>query len=105
MDLIVSKDLLDILRSVDTSLQMLANVKTGGMTTAFVNKKAIAARLGVQPVAIDKLVYQGLTSGGTSGLVEGRHYCKLDPTENNISNFLFDSTRVLSDAWKNFTNY
>lgn len=87
------------------SLQMLANAKTGGLTTAFVNKKAIAARLGVQPVAIDKLVYQGLTSGGTSGLVEGRHYCKLDPTENNISNFLFDSTRVLSDAWKNFTNY
>jgi hypothetical protein len=105
MDLTVSKDLLDILRSVDTSLQMLANAKTGGMTTAFVSKKAIAARLGVQPIAIDKLVYQGLTSGGTSGLVEGRHYCKLDPTENNISNFLFDSTRVLSDAWKNFTNY
>lgn len=105
MDTISSKDLLETLRSIDMSLQMLANAKTGGLTTAFVNKKAIAARLGVQPVAIDKLVYQGLTSGGTSGLVEGRHYCKLDPTENNISNFLFDSTRVLSDAWKNFTNY
>jgi hypothetical protein len=105
MDLLLSKELQEILRSIDTSLQMLANSKTGGMTTAFVNKKALAARLGVQPVAIDKLVYQGLTSGGTSGLIEGRHYCKLDPTENNISNFLFDSTRVLSDAWKNFTNY
>jgi len=105
MDLLLSKELQEILRSIDTSLQMLANSKTGGLTTAFVNKKALAARLGVQPVAIDKLVYQGLTSGGTSGLIEGRHYCKLDPTENNISNFLFDSTRVLSDAWKNFTNY
>jgi hypothetical protein len=105
MDLVVSKELLDIIRSIDTSLQILANTKTGNVTTAFISKKAVAARLGVQPVVIDKLVYQGLTSGGTSGLVEGRHYCKLDPSENNISNFLFDSTRVLSDAWKNFTGY
>lgn len=99
------KELVDVLRSVDTSLQMLANSKTGSLTTAFISKKALAARLGVQPVAVDKLVYQGITSGGTSGLVEGRHYCKLDPSENNISNFLFDSAKVLSDAWKNFTGY
>jgi hypothetical protein len=101
----INKETLDILRSIDTSLQILANAKASNITTAFVNKKAVAARLGVTPVTIDKLIYQGITSQGSSGLVEGRHYCKLDPTESNTSNFLFDSAKVLQDAWTSFTGY
>ena len=98
-------DLLKVLQNIDTSLQMLANSKSGRVTTAFISKKALAARMNVPGVKIDKLIHQGITSGGTSGLVEGRHYCKLDPTENNPSNFLYDSTKVLTDAWKNFSGY
>ena len=99
------KELLEIFRSIDTSLQVLSNTKSGNVTTAFINKKAIAERMGVNPVTIDKLIHQGITSKGKSGLVEGRHYCKLDPTENNTSNFLYDSAKVLADAWKSFQNY
>lgn len=101
----ITKDLIDILRNIDTSLQIIANSNSANVTTAFVSKKAVAARLGVPPVTIDKLIHQGLTSKGTSGLVEGRHYCKLDPNESNTSNFLFDSAKVLQDAWTSFTNY
>ena len=101
----INKELLEILRNIDTSLQVIANSNTGNVTTAFVNKKAVAARLGVSPITVDKLIYQGITSKGTSGLVEGRHYCKLDPSESNTSNFLFDSAKVLQDAWTSFTGY
>jgi hypothetical protein len=101
----ITKDLVEILRNIDTSLQIIANANSSNVTTAFVNKKALAVRLGVPPVTVDKLIYQGVTSKGTSGLVEGRHYCKLDPTETNTSNFLFDSAKVLQDAWISFTNY
>jgi hypothetical protein len=101
----LNKELLDALRNIDTSLQIIANANSGNVTTAFVNKKSVAARLGVSPVTIDKLIYQGITSKGESGLVEGRHYCKLDPTETNTSNFLFDSAKVLQDAWTSFTGY
>lgn len=101
----MEKELLDVLRSIDTSLQVLANVKSGGVTTAFVSKKVISSRLGVPPIAVDKLIHQGIVSHGSSGLVEGRHYCKLDPSETNTSNFLFDSAKVLSDAWTSFTGY
>ncbi|MBM4229120.1 MAG: hypothetical protein FJ184_00055 [Gammaproteobacteria bacterium] len=101
----INKETLDLLRSIDTSLQIIANSKSSNITTAFVNKKAVAARLGVSPVTIDKLIYQGITSKGSSGLVEGRHYCKLDPSESNTSNFLFDSAKVLQDAWTSFTGY
>ena len=99
------KKIIEVLESIDLSLQILAHAKATKKTTAFVNRKVVAARLGVAPVAIDKLVYQGITSGGTSGLIEGIHYCKLDPAEANISNFLFDSIKVLEAAWSNFTNY
>jgi hypothetical protein len=98
-------ELLKILRSIDTSLQMLANSKNEGVTTAFITKRALAERLGVPSIKIDKLLHQGILSGGESGLVEGRHYCKLDPAENNPSNYLYDSAKVLSDAWNNFTGY
>jgi len=98
-------ELLKILRSIDTSLQMLANSKNDGLTTAFITKRALAERLGVPSIKIDKLIHQGILSGGESGLVEGKHYCKLDPAENNPSNYLYDSARVLSDAWNNFTGY
>ena len=84
---------------------MLANSKSDRFTTAFVNKKAIALRLGVPQVTVDKLIHQGLLSQGKSGLVEGRHYCKLDPADTNPSNFLFDAAKVLQDAWTSFTGY
>lgn len=102
---IVISELNKILRSIDTSLQVIANTKSGSVTTAFVSKRAIAERLGVPSVKIDKLIYQGIISGGESGLVEGRHYCKLDPEESNPSNYLYDSAKVLADAWLNFTGY
>ena len=101
----INKELLDTLRNIDTSLQIIANANSGNVTTAFVNKKAIAARLGVAPVTVDKLIHQGITSRGESGLVEGRHFCKRDPMESNTSNFLFDSAKVLQDAWTSFTGY
>jgi len=101
----ISKEIVDVLRNIDTSLQIIANQGNADVTTAFVNKKAVAARLGVSPVTIDKLIHQGITSQGKSGLVEGRHFCKLDPTETNTSNFLFDSAKVLKDAWTSFTGY
>lgn len=99
------KELYEILRSIDTSLQILANSKSGNLTTAFISKKAISERLGVNPVTIDKLIHQGIVSKGKSGLVEGRHYCKVDPSENNTSSFLYDSAKVLADAWNSFQNY
>lgn len=101
----LSKELLDVLRNIDTSLQIIANSNSKDYTTAFINKKAMATRLGVAPITIDKLIYQGITSKGQSGLVEGRHYCKLDPSETNTSNFLFDAAKVLQDAWTSFTGY
>ena len=67
----MEKELLDVLRSIDTSLQVLANVKTGGITTAFVSKKVISSRLGIPPIAVDRLIHQGIVSQGSSGLVEG----------------------------------
>lgn len=100
-----TREITTLLRSIDTSLQILAQAKSNRGNTVFVNRKVIAARLGVPPVTIDKLVYQGLTSQGQSGLVESRHYCKLDPQEQNISNFLFDPLQIAEDAWKSFTNY
>jgi hypothetical protein len=102
---IVISELNKILRSIDTSLQILANSKSGCVTTAFVTKRALAERLGVPAIKVDKLIYQGIISGGKSGLVEKRHYCKLDPDESNPSNYLYDSARVLADAWNNFTGY
>jgi hypothetical protein len=101
----ISKEIIDLLRNIDTSLQIIANSNSGNLTTSFINKKAIASRLGVAPVTIDKLIFQGVTSKGQSGLVEGRHYCRLDPTDSNTSNFLFDSAKVLQDAWTSFTGY
>jgi hypothetical protein len=101
----IPKEIIDVLRNIDTSLQIIANVKSSNLTTAFINKKAVAARLGVAPVTIDKLIFQGVTSGGKSGLVEGRHYCRLDPADSNTSNFLFDGAKVLQDAWTSFTGY
>lgn len=100
-----TRELTTLLRSIDASLQIIAQNKTKKCSTVFVNRKTIASRLGVPPVTIDKLVYQGITSKGQSGLVETRHYCKLDPYEQNISNFLFDPIQIAEDAWKSFTNY
>jgi hypothetical protein len=42
-----------ILRSIDTSLQILANTKSGSVTTAFVTKRALAERLGVPSIKVD----------------------------------------------------
>lgn len=97
--------ILKTLESIDTSLQLIANAKAGNLTTAFIPKKVLAARLGVPTITIDKLVHQGLASKGKSGLVEGRHYCKVHPDDNNPSNFLYDSAKVFKDAWTSFTGY
>ncbi len=99
------KETLDILRSIDISLQQIANSRAGRTTTAFINRKSLALRLGVPVVAIDRLVHQGLVSNGKSGLVEGRHYCKLQPSDSNTNSFLYDAAKVLEDAWANFKDY
>lgn len=104
-DITMDKELFEILRSIDISLQQIANSKGGKTTTAFINRKALAQRLGVPTVAIDRLVHQGAASNGTSGLVEGRHYCKLNPSDSNTSSFLYDAAKVLQDAWSNFKDY
>lgn len=91
----------DTLSSIDVSLQMLA-AKDTGTPTMLVGKKIVAQRLGVPAIAVDKLIHQGVASRGKSGLIEGRHYCKLDPDENNPSKFLYNANEILQSAWSNF---
>lgn len=93
----------DALSSIDVSLQLIAN-KNQRRTTAFVSKRVICQRLSIPAVALDKLLYQGIVSGGSHGLVEGKHYCKLDPDEQNSSKFLYDPYTILESAWSNFKN-
>lgn len=100
-----SKELEKLLRSIDLSLQLIASREDSRRTTAFVDKKTIAARLGVPLITIDKLIHQGLVSNGKSGLVHQRHYAKLDPTESNTANFLYDAGKILEDAWNSFKDY
>jgi len=95
------RNISETLSSIDVSLMQLAN-KDAKRTTAFVSKKVVAQRLGVASVAVDKLVFQGVTSKGKSGLVEGIHYTKLDPDENNPSKYLYDVHEILNAAWSNF---
>ena len=97
------KEIKETLASIDVSLQLLAN-KSEKRTTCFVNKRTICHRLNIPAVALDKLIHQGIVSGGKSGLIEGRHYCKVEPEERNSSKFLFDPYSVLASAWKNFKN-
>ena len=92
------------LDSIDTSLQLLVAQKDGKVTTAFVSKKVISQRLNIPSVAVDKLIHQGIVSGGKSGLVESVHYCKVDPDERNSSKFLFDPHSIIQSAWDNFKN-
>ena len=96
------KEISTALTNIDISLQLLSADKHQRRTTAFVNRKAVAERLGVPSVTIDKLIYQGLTSGGKSGLVEGKHYTKVDPSDNNSTKFLYDVHEILQAAWSNF---
>jgi len=99
------KDILKALNSIDVSLQLLAaNKDNEQRTTAFVSKKVVCQRLNIPAVALDKLIFQGITTKGESGLTEGIHYCKLDPQERNSSKFLFDLHAVIQSAWKNFKN-
>jgi len=97
------KEISIALTNIDISLQLLSSDKQR-RTTAFVNKKAVAQRLGVPSVAVDKLIYQGVASNGKSGLVEGKHYTKLDPDDNNPAKFLYDVHEILQSAWNNFQN-
>lgn len=97
------KAIRESLNSIDISLQLLVSQKDGKTTSAFVSKKAISERLNLPSVAIDKLIHQGIVSGGSSGLVEGKHYCKADPAERNSSKFLYDPHAVMNAAWNNFT--
>lgn len=90
------------LESIDTSLQLLVAQKDGKITTAFISKKAISQRLNIPSVTIDKLIHQGIVSQGESGLIEGKHYCKLDPSERNSSKFLYDPHAIMQAAWSNF---
>lgn len=98
------KQIREALTSIDITLQLLVAQKEGRVTSAFVNKKTIGQRLNIPSVTIDKLIHQGIVSGGSSGLVEGKHYCKVDPEERNSSKFLYDPHAVLQAAWKNFQN-
>lgn len=99
------KEIRNALQSIDTSLQIIASDNTNNRrTTAFVSKKIICQRLNIPAIALDKLIYQGITSGGKSGLVEGLHFCKIDPTEQNSSKFLYDPQAVIHSAWCNFQN-
>jgi hypothetical protein len=95
------KEISIALTNIDISLQLLSADKQR-RTTAFVSKKAVAQRLGVPSVTVDKLIYQGISSRGSSGLVEGKHYTKLDPSENNPAKFLYDVHEILQAAWSNF---
>lgn len=97
------KAIAQALNSIDISLQLLVAQKDGRVTSSFVSKKTISQRLNIPSVALDKLIHQGILSGGTSGLVEGKHYCKVDPTERNSSKFLYDPHAVMKAAWSNFT--
>jgi hypothetical protein len=99
------KELEKILRNIDLSLQVIANKNADKCTTAFVDKKTIANKLNVPLVTIDKLIHQGLVSAGKSGLVFGRHYTKIDPSETNTGNFLYDAVKILQDAWCCFKDY
>jgi hypothetical protein len=98
------KQIKEALVSIDVTLQLLVAQKEGKITSAFVSKKTIGQRLNVPSVTIDKLIHQGIVSGGSSGLVEGKHYCKVDPEERNSSKFLYDPHAVLQAAWSNFQN-
>jgi len=97
------KDIRNALNSIETSLQLLVAQKEGRITSAFVSKKTVSQRLNIPAVTIDKLIHQGIVSQGESGLVEGKHYCRVDPTERNSSKFLFDIHAITQAAWNNFT--
>jgi hypothetical protein len=97
------KDIKSVLESIDVSLQLIAN-KNQNRTTAFVTKRVICQRLSVPTVALDKLIHQGLASGGDYGIIEGKHFCRLDPNERNSSKFLYDPYAILNSAWENFKN-
>ena len=97
------REISDVLANIDVSLMQIASSSSADKRTAsFVTKKQVAQRLGVPSVAIDKLIHQGLTSEGKSGLVQGTHYTKLSPDENNPSKFLYDVHAILKSAWSNF---
>ena len=98
------KEIKQALTSIDISLQLLVSQKEGKVTSAFVSKKVISQRLNVPAVTLDKLIHQGIASGGESGLVEGKHYCKTDPDERNSSKFLYDPHVIMQAAWSNFKN-
>jgi hypothetical protein len=97
------KEIRETLASIDVSLQMLAN-KSEKRTTCFVDKRTICRRLNIPAVTLDKLIHQGIVSGGKSGLVEGLHYCRISPEEKNSSKFLYDPYAILDAAWSNFKN-
>jgi len=97
------KEIKETLASIDVSLQLLAN-KSEKRTTCFVNKRTICHRLNIPSVALDKLIHQGIVSDGKYGIVEGLHYCKVDPAEKNSSKFLYDPYAILDSAWSNFKN-
>lgn len=97
------REVADHLASIDASLQSFS-LNGDQPTRAFVSKRTICSRLNIPAVALDKLIHQGVASGGESGLVEGIHYCRADINERNSSKFLYDAQRILNSAWKSFKN-
>ena len=100
-----SKEVEKLLASIDASLQVLANSKGGGRPTAFVSKKTLAQKLSLPSVRVDILIHLGLCSGGTQGLVEGRHYTRISDKDDRPNEWLYDLNRCLEDAWSNFKDY
>jgi hypothetical protein len=91
--------------SIDVSLQLLASENGGARrTSGFVSKRVVAQRLNIPSVTLDKLIHQGIVSDGKTGLVEGTHFCKIDPVEKNSSKFLYDIHSIIHSAWNNFKN-
>ncbi len=101
----LESDFLTTLRSIDLSLKIIAGSKDTLTPTVLISRSEVCELLGVTATTVDKLIHQGIVSGGYSGLVERRHYCKLTPEETNTARFKFNPTTVVRDAWQSFTNY
>jgi hypothetical protein len=105
MDADNQRRIVKALESIDRTLKVMCSQVGDSPVDCLVTKDQVGEALNLASTAIDKLIFQGLVSKGESGLVEGRHYCKLHPEETNPSNFRFNLYHVLDDAWKSFKEY
>lgn len=93
---------LEALKSIDRSLQLLVANKTGA-PAKLSSRTEVAAALGVPTVAVDRMIHEGIASGGKRGLLERVHYVKLDPRETNTAKFLFHLPKVVQTVWEGFS--